>query len=94
MLLTLTQCIYVCVDVPYTLGVCVCFLVFRLSEEMTECFKWYEEHYPKWLHPDHNKTPQVIIYLFFLLPFSSPPHYYSAFIYMYSFSNCRILWQL
>lgn len=29
-----------------------------LSEEMTECFKWYEEHYPKWLHPGHNKTPQ------------------------------------
>lgn len=29
-----------------------------LSEEMTECFKWYEEHYPRWLHPTHERTPE------------------------------------
>jgi hypothetical protein len=25
-----------------------------LSEEMTECFKWYEEHHPRWLHPNRD----------------------------------------
>ncbi|CAI8055950.1 hypothetical protein GBAR_LOCUS30493 [Geodia barretti] len=25
-----------------------------LSEEMTECFKWYEQHHPRWLHPNRD----------------------------------------
>jgi hypothetical protein len=29
-----------------------------LSEEMTECFKWYEEHYPRWLHTSHERTAE------------------------------------
>jgi cyclic AMP-dependent transcription factor ATF-6 alpha len=29
-----------------------------LSEEMTECFKWYEEHHPRWLHPNQDTTPE------------------------------------
>lgn len=85
-------------DVHNTFWRCI-FVVCRLSEEMTECFKWYEEHYPKWLHPGHNKTPQVIIsvYLFSFplsLPFSPSllplslllPSPLLFHIYMYSFS--------
>lgn len=68
------NCVWMCTT---TYDWLVYIVVCRLSEEMTECFKWYEEHYPKWLHPGHNKTPQVIISI--CLPVLSPPSLPSSF---------------
>ena len=51
------------VSIMYVIHAIVNVHFYRLSEEVTNCFKWYEEHYPKWLHHSQEKTPEV----------SSPP---------------------
>ena len=32
-----------------------------LSEDMAECFKWYEERYPRWLHPNRDTQSLAVV---------------------------------
>ena len=45
MWLCFTECLFVWMD--------------RLGEEMAGCFKWYEAHYPRWLHPNKDSQSEV-----------------------------------